>query len=396
MSAHLLRIRQLAPAALGCALLLAGVSLAAPRPTGPATDPLALPALLLSDGHLDRASAELAQLRPDSPGVDPARYHRLMGLLQLQQGEGAAAATSLRAALDLRPPDSAPDPALCLSLARAELLAGAPTRAIEALALGGAAVEDLPGTPRVRAKAANDLGRPAEALRALEEGARRFPNDRELVRQQVILLAGLGLSQDALARAEVLLADAAATPAEAASLAELLRRSGAPDRALLLLEGAMLRAPADPDLRARAAAAHRALGQPLAAARALEPIAAADPAWADEVAELYREAGRTETALLWNGRVPDPKEKTRQRFAILLDGEDFERAAGLEERLDRVGLLRSDEALRYGVAYAHFRAGALEDADRLLVGMSDPKLFAQATELRAAIARCAESPEGCA
>jgi predicted Zn-dependent protease len=396
MSTLPLRLGQLAPLALGLALLVAGAGLAAPRATTPSTDPLALPALLLSDGHLDRAAAELAALQPDGPGVDPARYHRLMGLVHLQRGEGPAAAASLRAALDLRPADTAPDPALCLSLARAELLAEAPDRALEALALGGAAAEALPGTPRVRAKAAHDLGRPAEALRALEDGARRFPTDRELVRQQVILLAELGLSQDALARAELLLADAAATPAEAASLAELLRRSGAPDRALLLLEGAMLRAPTDPDLRARAAAAHRALGQPLAAARALEPVAAADPTWADEVAELYREAGRTETALLWNGRVPDPKEKTRQRFAILLDGEEFERAAGLEERLDRVGLLRSDEALRYGLAYAHFRAGALEDADRLLVGMSDPKLFAQAAELRAAIARCADAPEGCA
>jgi len=373
------------PLVLGLALAAVDAGQAAPRAApAPAEDPLDLPALLLSDGHLDRAEAALAALDPADPAVDPGRYHRLRGLLRLQRGDAAGALADLEAALAAGPADAA----LSLSLARAAVAADQPARAIAALDAAGEPVEALPSTPRVRALALQRMGRPADALAALEAGAARFPAERGLRQQQVELLAGLNLHQEALSRAQSLAAEPGGDLAELRTLAELLRRAGAPGEAAVLLEGALLRAPLDPELRARAAACQLDLGRPGAAARLLEPLALHDPAWADEVAELHRKAGATATALRWSARVPEPTPRLRQRFGLLIEQGDIERAAALAPRLEAAGLLRED-SVRYGLAWAWAGLGEAARAEALLGGISDPAVFAQATALRAQLQRCA-------
>jgi len=47
-----------------------------------------------------------------------------------------------------------------------------------------------------------------------------------------------------------------------------------------------------------------------------------------------------------------------------------------------------DDTIRYAVAYAFFKSGDYDRADRLLSGISEPDIFRQATELRKAMEDC--------
>ena len=191
-----------------------------------------------------------------------------------------------------------------------------------------------------------------------------------------------------------MLAEANASAEDSLIVGEALRKSGALERAATVLQAARLRFPEEPEILVRQAAVAVDARQPLAAARFLQVAAEYDPAYAHDAAELFRRAGQLEAALYMNSMVADPTEKVRQRFGLLLVGEQYELAVALTERLRRLGLLGEDE-IAYGLAYAHFRTGDLETAEGMLRNISDPELFQKATALRQAMEQCAESPESC-
>jgi hypothetical protein len=373
-------------AALCLALLLLGTARAQEE------DPLSLAALLISDGNWSRAAAVLDEIDPQARGLDRVRYHSLRGLLALQQDDNAQAAASFRAAIDADPEQT--DPTLYLYLARAQLLSDAPADAIATLQAAGEAVDALPSSWLIRAQAARVMGDMALAWAALSQGADRFPERPEFSRQQVLLLVELGLTREAGDRASGMLAAGRVTAADALIFSEALRRSGALQQAAVLLEEARLRFPEDPDIPARQAAVALDAGQPLTAARFLQVAAEYDSAYALDAAELFRRAGHLEAALYMNAQVEDPIQKVRQRFGLLLDAQDYERALALQPRLSRLALTQED-SVAYGLAYALFRTGDPAGAEALLKTISDPDLFEKATALRQAMERCAEQPGEC-
>ncbi len=377
-------------------LLLVALSAgAAPAPAPPQEDPVALAALLLQDGNWSRAATVLAGVDPAAPDVDRIRYHTLLGLVQLEEGAPGKAAASFEAALAEAGTAGAPiDPQLVLQAARAWVLAEQPARALKALEAAQGAADGLASTWLVRARAHWQLDQRDPAWAALEAGGRRFPDQADFPRQQVLLLVEIGLNQEAAERAALLLARPDASAEDALTVAEAMRRSGATEPAARVLEAALLRQPGDRELSVRAAAVSMDLGRPRTAARFLQVAAETDPTLCLEAAELFRRAGDLQSALYLNSRVLDPVEKVRQRFGLLLDGQDFERAVALEERLSRLGLLQDDN-VRYGLAYAWFRVGDLDASERLLGGVQDAQVFTVATALREAIGRCRESAGGC-
>ena len=135
-------------------------------------------------------------------------------------------------------------------------------------------------------------------------------------------------------------------------------------------------------------------GNPLAAADVMRTTAIHDPELASDAAELYKRAGWLIQALSLNASVIDQAKKLKQRLAIFLEMSRFEQAAGMENDLARVGLL-ADEDIRYGLAYALFKSGDFEGAERHLQQLSRTDLFRRATELRRAMEECAESPWMC-
>jgi len=358
----------------------------------PTEDPVALAALLIADGNFDRARTVLLELDPSDKGVDQVRYWTLRGLLDLDAGDPATAVTSLQqaraAAVD------APDPLLLLTLARAQVLSDDPTGALATLDDGGADLDALASTWTLRARAHRDRGDLAGAWAAMEGGLQRFPEQKALRRQQIILLIEKGLTRQAGELADALLQRDDTTEEDILVIAEALRLAGIHDQATELLEATLLTDPTSLEVRVRLAVVHLGADRPFAAARLFETAAALDPTYFHNAAMLYLAAGRPTLALQANSQVLDQTEKVTQRFTILAQTGAWEQAAALSSRLARLDVL-DDESLRYGLAYAHFETGAWQEAEQLLLGIEDARLFRQATALREAIEQCRTQPEQC-
>lgn len=386
--------------ALAVAALL-GVFASAPwAQEAPPEDPLDLVALLVRDGAWDKAKAAIDELDAKrSRGLDVARFEALRAAIAQHEERWADAATALRASIDAtlatkgNPPPEA-DPVLYLQLAQALVKDARPTEAVAVLADAPAAVQALAKTWLLRAAAAWAAKDASGAWAALEEGARRFPDDADFVRQQVRLLIELTLYQEASLRGAALLVRADAKVEDVLVIAEALRRGGATERAANVLGQGRLRFPGE--ARAWVASAALAVDQGRAAEAAgyLQVAAEIDSTYAFEAAELWRRAGDVGQALRLNAEVLDPAKKARQRLGLLVDQEAWDQVVALEPRAERLGLVE-ESSVAYGLAYARFRTGELDAAEGWLKRVTDPKVFQLATELRGAMAACRDDAGAC-
>jgi tetratricopeptide (TPR) repeat protein len=365
-------------------LLLASAHAANRKAQAPEEDPVALAGLLVREGDWERAEKVLATVDPDAKGVDVARYWTLLGLTELHDKRASDAAASFQKALVVAVEGRE---LLELHLARALLQSGDPTGALSALDRTGEVGANMPGVWLLRADCYEALGRPDEAWQALESGNARFPDQGALRRQQVFLLVRHGLYREARELGEGLLGRPDASKDDAVAISEALRRGGETTEAMTILEAALLQYGDDRDLLVQAARAAIDDGQPRNAGRFLERAAELDPALALEAAEAYRRGNDISAALRMNAAVADPVKKARQRLGLLLEGEAWDRAVALEDRLERLGIA-ADDGVAYGLAFAWFRLGELERAERRLKGIQDPEAFRRATELRQIMASC--------
>jgi tetratricopeptide (TPR) repeat protein len=365
-------------------LLLASAHAASRKASTPEEDPVALAGLLVREGDWERAEKILATIDPTAKNVDVPRYWTLRGLTELHDKKAADAAASFQKALVVAEEGRE---LLELHLARALLQSEDPTGALLALDRTGEVGASMPGVWLLRADCYEALGRPDDAWAALESGNARFPDQGDLRRQQVFLLVRHGLFREARELGEGLLGRPDASKDDAVAISEALRRGGETTEAMTILEAALLQYGDDRDLLVQAARAALDDGQPRNAGRFLERAAELDSSLALEAAEAYRRGNDIPAALRMNAAVADPIKKARQRLGLLLEGEAWERAVALEDRLERLGLA-ADDGVAYGLAFAWFRLGELDRAERRLKGIQDPEAFRRATELRQIMATC--------
>jgi tetratricopeptide (TPR) repeat protein len=354
------------------------------------SDPLALAALLLRDGHPERALTTLAAVSPTQEGLDLPRYHQLTGLAALQSGDPARAAAAFDQALAVGPPE----PHILVLLAQARFALSDWQGTVDALTAAGDAALAAPGLELLLAQALWRLDRLSDAYDALAAAAERHPALPELTRQRVLLLVDMGLYRAAADLGRSWLDRPDASASDHAAIAEALRRSRSFDTAELILQEALFRWPDDRDLALQLARTLVDAQKPRAAASILERQSLVHPDLRADAAELYRKAGEPYRALRLNALIEDQPRKLRQRLGILVDLERFEEVSALGPRLSRLGLL-GDEALRYALAYAAFRTGQFDAADEALRGIGDPELFGKATALRQAMDACRADPEAC-
>lgn len=349
-------------------------------------DHVALAALLIRDGHWDRASDALARVDTERSGVDLSRYHLLRGLVLLREERFAQAALALQAALDA----GHADPGLRLPLARALLGDGRPTEALTALE----PVEDRAEAWRLRARAHEDLADSRAAYAALQQGVARFPEEEELGLERILFLVRHGLYQAAREEGIAWVAGRKVRVEASLAIAEALRRSGEHDQALELLEDARLRHPERVEVHTQLAGTWLDAGHPLACGQILQVATELDPELAVQAAECFRLAGRIDRALYLNQRAVDPVDKARQRLGLLVEREDFDQAIALRPRLERLGLLDEDP-VAYALAYSAYAVGDLDTAETLIQGIHEPSIFRSATQLRTAMLACREEPWTC-
>ena len=354
-------------------------------------DPLKLAAVLLGDGHVDRAERALGRFEPEGAEAGKrARYFFLRGRLARQRGEPEAALSAFGRALEA----GYEQPDIHLYRARAAFDAGDPERTLDALDDLGQEGADVPATHALRVAAHWRLEQREAAWTALETAIQRFPEQVEFRRQRLDYLLQLQLFSRALEVADNVI-ERSGTPAkDAAAVGSGLVKAGRTERAIPFLERHRMAHPDHADLAVTLARAYLEEGSPHAAAGIMDTAAARHPELAEKAAEIHRRAGNITRALYHNARVAEGPAKLRQRLGLFLERESYERAAAMDRDLRRNGLL-DDESIRYALAYAHFRTGGFDRVDELLTGIADPDLFRKATELRRAMEECGEQAWQC-
>ncbi len=353
-------------------------------------DRLSLAALLLRDGHVDRAAAVLARVDADKAGLDLARYHMLCGLAALKSGRQRDAAVALKRSLAA----GQRDPMVQVFLAQARFGLRDWEATLAALDAAGEAAAKLAGSFLIRAQCQWRLGRKVAAWTSLFEGLRRYPGVYQMARHKVLLLVDMGLYQQARQEGARLLGADEASCDDHVAVAEALRRGEQLDAAIEVLERARLHYPDEPSIAIQLAHTYLEQGRVLTAAMIFDRLSRRRPRFVLEAAELFRRAGKLHRALVANQRVPDQKTKIRQRLGLLIDLERFEQAAALKPRLARLELL-ADDGIAYALAYALYRTGRFAAAEAELKRIVDADLFDKANQLRRAMAACRQRGWAC-
>ena len=357
-------------------------------------DHVGLAALLIRDGHWDRAAAALSEVDVDGEQVDVTRYWTLVGMVALHDTRFADAVTAFEQAVASAEALGTTEPMLFLQLAQARMGAEDFEGALTAIDQSGDLQDTVAAVWLLRSRAHWGAGRKQEGYAALLEGIVRFPERGDLVQHQVLLLVELGLFREAVEVGEVYLQGEDVDARAWVLLAEAMRQAGETAEAIHLLEGARLRFPGEQDVLIQLAGTWLAHGQPGPAGVILQEASELDPRFAVESADCFRQAGDLDRALYMNTLVTDPVDKVRQRLGLLIEAERFEQALALEARLARHGLA-DDSGVAYALAYGRFMVGDYSAAERWLTRITGDKIFEAATQLRSVMASCEEEPWTC-
>lgn len=381
-------------------LLLAGLCLVVAAPAVAAeedeskqqadVDYLSLGAKLLRDGHLDRAENALDKVDLSQEDLDRVRYYTVRGLVELKQGDLKPAKRAFYQAVDA----GEVKPVVFVYLAQAHYRLQEYRQTIQAIERARPAERGIPSLYAIWARSHWRLEEPGRAWSALDAGMARFPEHYDFLRQKAFYLVEMGLYQKAVQVGQRYLRESEASPEDHMAIGNALRKSGELAKAERFLQRAALRFPGNAQVKVELAQVYMDRQQFLAAADLYGDAARLDPGFMSEAAEVYRRAGRLHQALNFNAQVADAKKKLKQRLAILVQMEHYERATGMEAALLRNNLL-DNEDIRYALAYAYFQSQRFDDAERHLQHLTDSDLFRKAAQLRTAMSECRDAPWKC-
>ena len=357
-------------------------------------DRLVVAAVLLGDGHADRAlrileEVDLEAMR-ETRDWDDARYHHLLGRARFTLGATEGAIEAFQTAVEA----GSENPDTFLYLAQAQQSLGEHEAALASLDGAGEAAWSLPGGFMIAARSLTALERYDEAWDTLQAGRAAFAREVAFDRELLYLLIKLELYQEARVVGDRYLDRRPEEPSAWIAVGESLRQSGNLEEAAAILEAARVRFPDEVDAYTRLARTYQDLGVPGACGSVLQLAAELDPELAGPAAECFRDAGRLEQALYMNSLVPDPVVKARIRLGLLVRAEAWGQAVALLPRLERLGLLEEDP-VAYASAYVLFQVGQYDRAEEMLKRIRDARLFKDATTLRKAMADCQANPGSC-
>jgi tetratricopeptide (TPR) repeat protein len=353
-------------------------------------DQLSLAALLIRDGHYERADIALAAVDTTAKDTDLVRYHTLRGLVDLYLERYPGAVRAFNRALELGQEMSI----VHVYLAQAHYRMESWRETITALDRAGDDGRNRPELWFMRFQCHWKLDEKRAAWQALSAGEERFPDQHDFRKRKIFFLIDLGLYQAAAELGRQYLRDSEPGLEDCIAIGSALRRSGRPREAAAFLESTVLKFPASRDARLELAHAYLDQEMELVAAHLFEEAALYDPALKLEAAEVYRRAKQYYQALYLNLQVVDQREKIRQRLAILLELKQYAKVLAMESALRRVRLLEDDH-VRYAFAFAHFRLGDFAAAEGYLRQLREAEAFEKAARIRRAMEACREAKWEC-
>lgn len=353
-------------------------------------DFIELAAIMLKDGHNDRALMALQSVDLENEKTDQARFYTLQGLAYMGLNDLEAAKTSLQRAIA----KGQTDKAIYIYLAQTHFGLKDYQQALDATQKAGDLVNKDPMSLSIKAESHWHLQQTDAAIETLNAAQKKFPTDFRFSKRTVFYFVELGLYQEAVRLGRDYLNRSKANPADYVALGNALRLSREYQEALNILEIARLKFPQDEMVAKLLAHTYLDQGKLNSAAFILEQASLLNPNLQAEAAEIYRRAGRFHKALTLNESIGDQKVKLKQRLSILLALKQYERAANMESSLYRTGLLE-DQDVRYALAYALFSSRRFADASKHLDHLKNAELFRKGTELRRLMEVCKNEPWQC-
>ncbi|MBN1653167.1 MAG: tetratricopeptide repeat protein [Deltaproteobacteria bacterium] len=325
---------------------------------------------LIDTGKLDQAE-KLLRLEGDG-----ARFESYRGILWMKRDQPEKAIEHFKRVLRQQPNQTA----VWLYLGQAYFQMQRYRESLRSLDKGKAIGSKIASYFKLKARAQERVGYIEKAYKTLSEAEKRFPLDREIIREQALLLVNAGLYAMALKKGREYLSNRSDDRDGYVILSEALRRAGRPREAAEILEDASVRFRQDAEIVGRLALAYAESGQTFAAAKLFSRSTAMSGDYQFAAAETYRLAGRFREAIRMNAFVTDTKKQLSQRLAIYLGSEAFDRATALTQRMQDAGIM--NDTNRYRLAYAHLRVGDLDRAEALAIQVSDPTLIQSAQDVR--------------
>lgn len=355
-------------------------------------DILNLSAMLIKDGHYQRALNSLAGyvISEQTSNENQARYHTLRGLAELNMAQHKLAIKDFQQAIK----SGQKDPVLYIYLAQAHYALNEYQLTVTAINKAGDSIQQYPALMEIKAQCHWLLKQKDQAWITLNQARQRFSGDHRFLRRQVFYLVDLGFYRKAAELGKQYLQLSNAGADDYIAIGNALRLSRQFEQATSILERARLLFQSNPMVAKVLAHTYLDMGQTGTAASILEQASYIDKQLISEAAELYRRAGRYYRALSLNTRIKDQTIKLKQRVAILVGMKNYETVSQMESDLKRVGLL-TNQPIIYALAYSQFATGQFSKVEHHLHKLTEPELFKKATELRRAMQECRTQPVNC-
>lgn len=399
----------------------------------PDVDHLALASMMVYDGKFDKAYAELEEARKADKNLDMSKYYTIKGVIAMRQENHTQAIENLKKAVEAtkvkvyKAPEvpkvkrkhlfsigSEPEKVvktnvvafdgekirreelqkLYSHLSQESYKAERYLDTVKYLDLQGVAGRDEATEYMLRADCYWKSGNKDAAVDILSKGAQAFGQDQSLLKQKFYYFTELGLYQEAILSAKAYMKRAKPNAKEYMALAQMLLAGGQRDEALKLLEEAKILFPQDAKVAMLLGHLYMKQGMEFTTANLFEQASYYEHKYVKEAAELHRRVGLTSHALYLNAQISDKIEKLKQKIAIYVEREEYEKIIGLIDALERYKML-DDDNIRYAVAYAYYMAKDYEAAEKQLKMITDDDLFSKATIIRKNIEKCLDNSMEC-
>lgn len=353
-------------------------------------DHISLAALLIKDGHDERALKTLNEVDLKNEDTDFKRFYTLRALAFMHVKHYDEAVESF--ALALRAGHK--EPIIHIYMAQSYFKLEAFKHAIASFEKVKKLLNSKPQYLAMYAECHWKLKKHEKSFEILKSASQAFPEFANFHKQRFYYLTQIKLFKEALISAQKFIKLAKKREKAYLLTASILGQAKEYDKALQILQEGKLTFAQNSDITVMLAHLYIKKGDIQAAADLFDQASIMDSKYIKEASELYRRAKKLYRALYFNAQIKDQKEKYKQRMAILLEFSDFEMIAAMEATLKRVDLIK-DEDIRYALAFTLFQTGQYKKSEAHLSQLVRADNFKKSLELRKMIDSCKKSPWKC-